>query len=33
MKQIEKCPFIENNEKECDVPPYKPCNLKGGNEK
>lgn len=23
MKQIEKCPFVENKEKECDVPP---CN-------
>lgn len=39
MKQIEKCPFVEN--KECDVPPcntcylncvYKPYNLKGSNE-
>lgn len=24
MKQIEKCPFVENKEKECDVPL--PCN-------
>ena len=42
MKQIEKCPFVENNEKECDVPPcntcylnciHKPYNLKGGTTK
>lgn len=41
MKQIEKCPFVENREPECDVPPcntyylnciHKSCNLKGGNE-
>lgn len=39
MKQIEKCPFVENKEKECDVPPcntcylnciYKPSQIVGG---
>lgn len=39
MKQIEKCPFVENKEKECEVLPcntcylnciYKPYDLKGG---
>ena len=28
MRQIEKCPFVENNEKECDVPPCNTCYLK-----
>lgn len=41
MKQIEKCPFVENKNQECDVPPcdscylnciHKPYNLKEGNE-
>ena len=27
MKKIEKCPFVENKVKECDVPPRNTCYL------